>query len=169
MPCNQQKNLGDSLLKCFHDKSPVPFSDVNLRTGKAHAPRWGPDSSVSEISTIQLEFRDLSFSTGDPKYKNAVDNVSVDWEAGWGGGGGAEADPGSVKRGGRESKFLDATPEITKICPPQKKKKKKKIGQKKGGGAAADSAPPPGSATGGVLELYSDLVCCWRRKAPTHF
>ena len=52
----------------------------------------------------------------------------------------AVADPGSVKRGGRESKFLDSSP-----------RKSAKIGQKnknrpKKGGAAADSAPP-GSTT----------------------
>ncbi|XP_063966168.1 endoplasmic reticulum mannosyl-oligosaccharide 1,2-alpha-mannosidase-like isoform X1 [Lytechinus pictus] len=69
--------LGDSLLRCFQSKSAVPFSDVNLHTGNAHAPRWGPDSSVSEVSTIQLEFRDLSFTTGDPKYKQAVDKVMM--------------------------------------------------------------------------------------------
>ena len=48
-----------------------------------------------------------------------------------------EADPGSVKRGGRESKFLDAAPENNKNRP-----QKPKIGRKKRG-AAADSAPPP--------------------------
>ncbi|XP_030853775.1 endoplasmic reticulum mannosyl-oligosaccharide 1,2-alpha-mannosidase-like [Strongylocentrotus purpuratus] len=69
--------LGDSLLNCFQSRTAVPFSDVNLQTGNAHAPRWGPDSSVSEVSTIQLEFRDLSFTTGDPKYKEAVDKVMM--------------------------------------------------------------------------------------------
>ena len=48
---------------------------MNLKSGKAHAPRWGPDSSVSEVSTIQVEFRDLTFTTNDPKYKEAADNV----------------------------------------------------------------------------------------------
>jgi len=49
--------------------SAVPLSDVNLRTGNAHAPRWGPDSTVSEVTTIQLEFRDVSFVTGESEYK----------------------------------------------------------------------------------------------------
>lgn len=69
------KDLGDRLLPCFNSPSRVPFSDVNLRTGNAHPPRWGPDSSTSEVTTIQLEFRDLSKVTGDPKYKAAVDEV----------------------------------------------------------------------------------------------
>lgn len=61
--------LGDRLLPCFNSKSKVPYSDVNLLSGTAHAPRWGPDSSTSEVTTIQLEFRDLSMITGDPKYE----------------------------------------------------------------------------------------------------
>ncbi|XP_060595880.1 endoplasmic reticulum mannosyl-oligosaccharide 1,2-alpha-mannosidase-like isoform X2 [Ruditapes philippinarum] len=69
------KDLGDRLLPCFNSPSRVPYSDVNLRSGNAHAPRWGPDSSTSEVTTIQIEFRDLSRITGDPKYKEAVDEV----------------------------------------------------------------------------------------------
>lgn len=53
----------------FRSSSGVPYSDVNLQTGHAHAPTWGQDSTVSEISTIQLEFRDLSRITGDSKYE----------------------------------------------------------------------------------------------------
>ena len=64
-----QKELGDRLLPCFKSSSKIPFSDVNLKTGHSHAPEWGPDSSVSEVSTIQLEFRDLSMLTGDRKYQ----------------------------------------------------------------------------------------------------
>lgn len=53
----------------FRSSSGVPYSDVNLQTGHAHAPTWGQDSTVSEISTVQLEFRDLSCVTGDSKYE----------------------------------------------------------------------------------------------------
>ena len=49
--------------------SPVPYSDVNLMSGNVHPPKWGPDSTVSEVTTIQLEFRDLSFITKNAKYK----------------------------------------------------------------------------------------------------
>ncbi|XP_033102100.1 endoplasmic reticulum mannosyl-oligosaccharide 1,2-alpha-mannosidase-like isoform X2 [Anneissia japonica] len=70
------KLLGDELLPCFNSKSSIPFADINLMTGVAKAPKWGPDSTVSEVTTIQLEFRDLSFTTGDMKYKKAVDKVS---------------------------------------------------------------------------------------------
>lgn len=57
------------MLPCFKTKSHIPYSDVNLYSGKAHAPEWGPDSSVSEVSTIQLEFRDLSMLTKNEVYK----------------------------------------------------------------------------------------------------
>ena len=61
--------MGERLLPAFDSRSNIPYSDVNLLTHGAHAPRWGPDSSVSEVSTIQLEFRDLTYTTGDSKYK----------------------------------------------------------------------------------------------------
>ena len=64
-----QHELGDRLMPAFKSGSPVPYSDVNLRDHTAHAPRWGPDSSTSEVTTIQLEFIDLSRLTGDPKYE----------------------------------------------------------------------------------------------------
>ncbi|XP_076093606.1 endoplasmic reticulum mannosyl-oligosaccharide 1,2-alpha-mannosidase-like isoform X1 [Mytilus galloprovincialis] len=69
-------DIGNRMLPCFNSPSKVPYSDINLLTGKAHAPRWGPDSSTSEVTTIQLEFRDLSRITGDKKYEKAVDTVS---------------------------------------------------------------------------------------------
>ena len=70
-----QKELGDRLLPCFSTASHIPYSDVNLATGRAHDPRWGPDSSVSEVTSIQLEFRDLTQLTGDLRYQEAVDRA----------------------------------------------------------------------------------------------
>nr|CAB3263605.1 endoplasmic reticulum mannosyl-oligosaccharide 1,2-alpha-mannosidase-like [Phallusia mammillata] len=71
------KDIGNRLLPALSmSVSAVPYSDVNLKTGNARPPRWGPDSTVSEVTTIQLEFRELSFITKDPKYKDAVDRVS---------------------------------------------------------------------------------------------
>ena len=64
-----QVDLGERLLPAFKSASSIPYSDVNLLTHFAHAPRWGPDSSVSEVTTIQLEFKDLSYITGNSKYK----------------------------------------------------------------------------------------------------
>ena len=50
----------------------------------------------------------------------------------------SEADPGSVKRGGRESKFLDAAPENKKNRP-----KKQKSAEKGGGGRFGPPLDPP--------------------------
>lgn len=53
-------DLGHRLIHCFDSPSSlVPFSDVNLRTKSPKPPAWSPDSSLSEVSTLQLEFRDL--------------------------------------------------------------------------------------------------------------
>lgn len=68
--------LGNRMLPCFESPSSIPYSDVNLLSMKAHAPKWSPDSSTSEVTTIQLEFRDLSRVTNDPVYETAVAKVS---------------------------------------------------------------------------------------------
>lgn len=68
--------LGNRMLPCFDSPSSIPYSDVNLLNMKAHAPKWSPDSSTSEVTTIQLEFRDLSRVTNDPTYETAVAKVS---------------------------------------------------------------------------------------------
>ncbi|XP_067012177.1 endoplasmic reticulum mannosyl-oligosaccharide 1,2-alpha-mannosidase isoform X2 [Anabrus simplex] len=70
-------DLGNRLLPSFSSESGVPYSDINLMTRKAHAPKWSPDSSTSEVTTIQLEFRDLSRSTGDPRFEEAASKVSL--------------------------------------------------------------------------------------------
>lgn len=59
----------------FNSKSGVPYSDVNLKSRIPHPPRWGPDSSTAEVTTIQLEFIDLSRATGDPKYEVGTKTV----------------------------------------------------------------------------------------------
>jgi endoplasmic reticulum Man9GlcNAc2 1,2-alpha-mannosidase len=69
-------DLGTRLMPAFDSPSMIPYSDVNLFTLKAHAPKWSPDSSTSEVTTIQLEFRDLSRTTNDDAFENAVAKVS---------------------------------------------------------------------------------------------
>ncbi|XP_055338862.1 endoplasmic reticulum mannosyl-oligosaccharide 1,2-alpha-mannosidase-like [Paramacrobiotus metropolitanus] len=69
-------DLGDRLTAAFGTDSGVPYSDVNIKTRKAHAPKWGPDSSSAEVTTIQLEFRDLSYVSNDPKYEKFAFRVS---------------------------------------------------------------------------------------------
>lgn len=56
-------------MPCFLSPSGIPYSDVNLSAMLAHAPKWSPDSSTSEVSTIQMEFRDLSRLTNISLYE----------------------------------------------------------------------------------------------------
>ena len=68
--------LGNKLMPAFRTASGVPFADVNLLTGQAKGPDWSSYSTTSEATTIQLEFRELSRASGDPKFKEAADKVS---------------------------------------------------------------------------------------------
>lgn len=57
-------------MPAFNSPSGIPYSDVNPATMMAHSPKWSPDSSTSEVTTIQLEFRDLGRITHDPTFEN---------------------------------------------------------------------------------------------------
>ncbi|KIH52409.1 glycosyl hydrolase family 47, partial [Ancylostoma duodenale] len=64
------EDLGERLMAAFtSSKSTVPLSDVNLKTRKAKPPPWSAESSLSEVTTLQLEFRDLSRVTGKMVYE----------------------------------------------------------------------------------------------------
>ncbi|XP_054274703.1 endoplasmic reticulum mannosyl-oligosaccharide 1,2-alpha-mannosidase-like [Macrosteles quadrilineatus] len=69
--------LAERLMPCF-TKSPsaIPFSDVNLASRLAHSPKWSPDSSTSEVTTLQLEFRDLSRSCHDYSFEDIAFQVT---------------------------------------------------------------------------------------------
>ncbi|XP_050736530.1 endoplasmic reticulum mannosyl-oligosaccharide 1,2-alpha-mannosidase-like [Eriocheir sinensis] len=69
-------DLGERLVSGFNSGSGVPFADVNLYSRRASKPKWGPDSSTSEVTTIQLEFRDLSRVTGNPIFEEKASFVS---------------------------------------------------------------------------------------------
>uniref|UniRef100_A0A182SEL3 alpha-1,2-Mannosidase n=1 Tax=Anopheles maculatus TaxID=74869 RepID=A0A182SEL3_9DIPT len=70
-------DLGNRLLPCFDSPSGIPFSDVNIGSLAAHAPKWSPDSSTSEVTTIQLEFRDLSRSSENPVFEKVASRVNL--------------------------------------------------------------------------------------------
>lgn len=70
-------DLGNRLLPCFDSPSGIPFSDVNIGSLAAHAPKWSPDSSTSEVTTIQLEFRDLSRSSENPIFEKVAARVNL--------------------------------------------------------------------------------------------
>ncbi|XP_068167597.1 mannosidase, alpha, class 1B, member 1b [Antennarius striatus] len=68
-------DIGTRLMPAFNTPSKIPYSDVNIGTGIAHPPRWTSDSTVAEVTSIQLEFRELTRLTEDPQYQAAVAEV----------------------------------------------------------------------------------------------
>ncbi|KAF8381572.1 mans-3 [Pristionchus pacificus] len=69
-------DVGHRLAGAFQAGRPVPMSDVNLRTRAAKSPSWSDESSLSEVTTVQLEFRDLSRITGDKTFEDLAFNTS---------------------------------------------------------------------------------------------
>ena len=75
---NQAITFGDVLLHCYDSESGIiPYSDIDLETHKAHPPVWNPSSSLSEVTSLQLEFRYLSQISGDPKYEQTTFRTSI--------------------------------------------------------------------------------------------
>lgn len=64
-------------MPAFRTPSKIPYSDVNIGTGVAHPPWWTSDSTVAEVTSIQLEFRELSRLTGDKKFQVRPGNWRV--------------------------------------------------------------------------------------------
>ncbi|KAG7279258.1 hypothetical protein CRUP_033194 [Coryphaenoides rupestris] len=69
-------DIGSRLMPAFNTPSKIPYSDVNIGKGTAHPPRWTTDSTVAEVTSIQLEFRELSRLTQDPQYQDVVNEVT---------------------------------------------------------------------------------------------
>ncbi|XP_049907316.1 mannosidase, alpha, class 1B, member 1b [Epinephelus moara] len=72
---DKAKDIGSRLMPAFNTPSKIPYSDVNIGKGTAHPPRWTSDSTVAEVTSIQLEFRELSRLTEEPQYQAAVAEV----------------------------------------------------------------------------------------------
>ena len=64
-------------MPAFQTASGVPLADVNLLTGQAKGPDWSSYSTTSEATTIQLEFRELSRASGDPKFKVSIIDINT--------------------------------------------------------------------------------------------
>lgn len=71
-----QEDLGSRLMPAFNTPSRIPYSDVNIGRGTAHPPHWTSDSTVAEVTSIQLEFRELSRLTQQPRFQVSA-GVSV--------------------------------------------------------------------------------------------
>lgn len=71
------EDIGKRLLPAISaSPTAVPFSDVNLRTGSKRQPSWSVDSSLAEVASLQLEFRELSRLTGNLTYEQLSFRIS---------------------------------------------------------------------------------------------
>ncbi|XP_040081682.1 endoplasmic reticulum mannosyl-oligosaccharide 1,2-alpha-mannosidase [Oryx dammah] len=70
------EDFGNRLMPAFRTPSKIPYSFVNIGTGAAHPPQWTSDSTVAEVTSIQLEFRELSRLTGDKTFQEAAEEVT---------------------------------------------------------------------------------------------
>ncbi len=57
-------DLGMRLSAAFKSDTGIPYSDVNLQTHNVHQPPWTQFSSLSEVSTLSLEFTYLERAAG---------------------------------------------------------------------------------------------------------
>lgn len=75
---DQAVKMGDILLHCYDTESKVvPYSDIDLSTKHAHPPQWNPHSSLSEVASLQVEFRYLSHITNLPKYEQTTFQTNI--------------------------------------------------------------------------------------------
>lgn len=71
-------DLGNRLFRAFHTEGNyvLPKASVDLKSMRAVNPPWlGNSQSLSEVTTIQLEFKKLSYFTGDMKFDKAAQDV----------------------------------------------------------------------------------------------
>eukprot|EP00732_Lithocolla_globosa_P005164 Lithocolla_globosa_v1_NODE_5177_length_1288_cov_2.825629.p1 type:complete len:243 gc:universal NODE_5177_length_1288_cov_2.825629:1074-346(-) len=70
------RELGDVLMKAYNTPTGIPYNSINLQTGKGTNPGYTNGGSIlSEIGSVQLEFKYLSHLTGDSKYAEAAQKV----------------------------------------------------------------------------------------------
>lgn len=65
--------LGERLLPAFNSPTGIPYSSVNLKTGKVVPASDG--ASTAEMSTLQLEFKYLALLTGENLYWEKVEKA----------------------------------------------------------------------------------------------
>ncbi|RKP24866.1 glycoside hydrolase [Syncephalis pseudoplumigaleata] len=69
---DRARELGDRLLAAYATPSGVPYPMVNLATGKGSYYNGRAEVSLAEVGTLQLEMRELSRLTNEPKYWQAA-------------------------------------------------------------------------------------------------
>lgn len=70
------EELAERLLPAFNSPHGLPFGQINLHNGNARNHNWMPSNHIlAEIGTIQLEFKYLSYLTGNPVYGDKSEAV----------------------------------------------------------------------------------------------
>lgn len=72
---NKAVDLADRLMGAFDTDSGIPYASVHLRDKRGVPSHDRGISSTSEVSTLQLEFKYLSYLTGDDKYWKVAERV----------------------------------------------------------------------------------------------
>ncbi|CAH0560677.1 unnamed protein product [Brassicogethes aeneus] len=74
---DKAKSIAEKLLPAFNTPTGIPYSLVNLSTGKLMNYYWASKGSsiLSEYGSLYLEFAYLSEITGNPIFKNKVDDI----------------------------------------------------------------------------------------------
>ncbi len=70
------KDMGDRLYKAFQRGHGIPYELVNLKSGRGSVAGWlGSKYIISEMGTLQVEFRELARITGEEKYAKSAEHV----------------------------------------------------------------------------------------------
>lgn len=69
-------DLGNRTMPAFDTASHIPLSDINLKRLQAKSPSWTSDSSLSEVATLQLEYKELAILTGDDRFRTVASRIS---------------------------------------------------------------------------------------------
>ena len=65
--------LGERFLPAFKTPTGIPYGRVVLNQKRPK--KISPVACIAELGSLQLEFRDLSHSTGEPKYQSVADKA----------------------------------------------------------------------------------------------
>jgi len=72
------QQLGDRLISAWSGKGELPYSEVDISRNVSKHSRWADKAAifgVAEVGSCQLEFRYLSYHTGDPTYAIFADRA----------------------------------------------------------------------------------------------
>merc|ERR1711871_1697200 len=73
---DKAKDLGNRLMPAFNTPTGIARGQINLASGSASQAHWAGSSSIlAEIGTLQIEFRDLAYHTGESKFATQSEKV----------------------------------------------------------------------------------------------